>query len=53
MRLMLIAVLVVLAVTTVDAGPAGSKILPAARVCAAHFGNDAPWFEHNIPLFEC
>lgn len=53
MRLMLVAVLAVLAVTAVDAGPSGSKNLPAARVCSAHFGNDAPWFEQNIPMFEC
>jgi hypothetical protein len=52
-RLVLIAVLAILAVTEVDAGSAGTKILSAARVCSAHFGNDAPWFVRNIPLFEC
>jgi hypothetical protein len=32
---------------------AGTSILPARKLAAAHFGNDAPWYEANIPFFEC
>jgi hypothetical protein len=35
------------------AGPSGTSLLPTASLAAHHFGNDAPWFEKNIPFFEC
>lgn len=28
-------------------------ILPESALAAHYFGNDAPWFEQNIPFFEC
>ena len=31
----------------------GTRILPQAALAAHYFGNDAPWFERNIPFFEC
>jgi hypothetical protein len=30
-----------------------TNILPRAVVAARHFGNDAPWYERNIPFFDC
>lgn len=35
------------------AEPAETRILPRAALAARHYGNDAPWFEQNIPFFEC
>jgi len=34
--------------------PAASAkdVLDEARLAAAHFGADGPWYEHNIPFFE-
>jgi hypothetical protein len=34
-----------------DAG--GTHILSAHNLAEEHFGNDAPWYEQNIPFFEC
>ncbi len=31
----------------------GTSILPQASLAARYFGNDAPWFERNIPFFDC
>jgi hypothetical protein len=31
----------------------GTEFLPHARLCSDYFGNDALWFERNIPLFDC
>ena len=31
----------------------GTSILPQAALAARYFGNDAPWFERNIPFFDC
>ena len=42
-----------------DAQPAGrtrqggTNILPRAALSSRHFGNDAPWYERNIPFFDC
>jgi hypothetical protein len=30
-----------------------TDILPYRTLAAHYFGNDAPWFERNIPFFEC
>ena len=35
------------------AGAEGTEILPQSSFATHYFGNDAPWFEHNIPFFEC
>ena len=35
------------------AAPAGTAILPAHTLATAHYGNDAPWYEANIPFFDC
>jgi hypothetical protein len=39
-------------VTVVAAQP-GTDILPQSSLAALYFGNDAPWFEKNIPFFDC
>lgn len=31
----------------------GTDFLPEAALARRYFGNDAPWFEQNIPFFEC
>lgn len=31
----------------------GTAFLPVEALATAHFGNDAPWYEANIPFFEC
>src|SRR5580700_3319347 len=35
------------------AGRDSTGLLPAASLAAQYFGNDAPWFERNIPFFDC
>jgi hypothetical protein len=35
------------------ADQAGTHILPTEALAKEHFGNDAPWFEENIPFFNC
>ncbi len=34
-------------------GQEGTGILPEASLAGRYFGNDAPWFERNIPFFDC
>ena len=31
----------------------GTHILPQTALAAKYFGNDAPWFQANIPFFDC
>jgi hypothetical protein len=31
----------------------GTDILPQSSLATRYFGNDAPWFEKNIPFFDC
>lgn len=31
----------------------GTDILPQSSLATQYFGNDAPWFEQNIPFFDC
>ena len=31
----------------------GTSILPQTSLADRYFGNDAPWFERNIPFFDC
>jgi Mannosylglycerate hydrolase MGH1-like glycoside hydrolase domain/F5/8 type C domain len=35
------------------AGQDGTGILPETSLAVRYFGNDAPWFEKNIPFFDC
>ncbi len=35
------------------AGQNGTDILPQSKLATRYFGNDAPWFEKNIPFFDC
>ncbi len=39
------------AVTVTASG--GTSILPQKTLAVRYFGNDAPWFEKNIPFFDC
>src|SRR2546423_1532232 len=39
--------------TVTTAQQSGTQILPTHALAKEHFGNDAPWFEENIPFFEC
>jgi hypothetical protein len=48
-----IAALFLTAAIAADAGVPGTAILPAHSLATAHYGNDAPWYEANIPFFEC
>ena len=31
----------------------GTNVLPQSTLATERFGHDAPWFEENIPFFEC
>lgn len=31
----------------------GTHLLPQAALAFQHFGNDAPWYQENIPFFDC
>jgi hypothetical protein len=47
---------VVILLAAVAAGLAqehGTGFLPRESLAAEHFGDDAPWFEQNIPFFDC
>src|SRR5271166_6270192 len=36
------------------AGPdSGTDILNRHALATRHFGNDSPWYEENIPFFDC
>lgn len=35
------------------AGQEATRVLPQSSLAAHYFGNDAPWFEENIPFFDC
>jgi hypothetical protein len=37
----------------VAAGEGATTILPKASLAEHYFGNDAPWYEKNIPFFDC
>ncbi len=36
-----------------QAQQAAAQLLPQAALAAKYFGNDAPWFQANIPFFDC
>ena len=52
-RLIVAVWLFSLVVSKAVAGQNGTGILPQASLAARYFGNDAPWFEKNIPFFDC
>ncbi len=35
------------------ATPKGTAILPTAQLAANEYGTDAPWFQANVPFFDC
>jgi len=35
------------------AGQDGTDVRPQTSLAARYFGDDAPWFERNIPFFDC
>ncbi|HEX4053261.1 MAG TPA: discoidin domain-containing protein [Tepidisphaeraceae bacterium] len=43
----------ILAPVAAYAQPSGTHILPIHALAKDHFGNDAPWYEQNIPFFDC
>jgi F5/8 type C domain/Trehalase len=43
--------LLIPAVASAQSG--GTHILSQEKLATEHFGNDAPWFEANIPFFDC
>ena len=49
----LITALLLAAIVAGKAQQSGTSILPRQTLATQHFGNDAPWFEDNIPFFEC
>ncbi|HEY1718511.1 MAG TPA: discoidin domain-containing protein [Verrucomicrobiae bacterium] len=52
-RLIAAAWLLCVVVLKTVAGQEGTDILLQASLAASYFGNDAPWFESNIPFFDC
>jgi hypothetical protein len=48
-----ITALLLVVTAAANAQQSGTSILPSHTLAAQHFGNDAPWFEENIPFFEC
>jgi Mannosylglycerate hydrolase MGH1-like glycoside hydrolase domain/NedA-like, galactose-binding domain len=52
-RLVVLACLIGIAVFKTNAGQNGTDILPEKSLANHYFGNDAPWFEKNIPFFDC
>jgi hypothetical protein len=51
--LLLLTALLVFAPITYASTPAGTDILPQKNLAEQHYGNDAPWYEANIPFFDC
>lgn len=52
-RLLLAAGLLCALTPNAVTGQDGTRILPETSLAAQYFGNDAPWFEGNIPFFDC
>ncbi|HVM60548.1 MAG TPA: discoidin domain-containing protein [Verrucomicrobiae bacterium] len=40
-------------IATAAAGTAATTMFPRRALAIRYFGNDAPWFEENIPFFDC
>jgi hypothetical protein len=52
-RWVVAAWLLCVAIPKAVAGQDGTSILPQTSLADRYFGNDAPWFEKNIPFFDC
>lgn len=52
-RLAVTAWLLCIVIPKAAAGQDGTGILPQTSLADRYFGNDAPWFERNIPFFDC
>jgi len=52
-RLVVIATLLCVAIPKAVCAQEGTHILPQTSLAELGFGNDAPWFERNIPFFDC
>ena len=52
-RLAAAAWLLCVVITKAVAGQDGTGILPQTSLAGRYFGSDAPWFEKNIPFFDC
>jgi hypothetical protein len=52
-RLFVIAWLLCIADPRAVASMDGTRFLPQTSLAARYYGNDAPWFEKNIPFFDC
>jgi Mannosylglycerate hydrolase MGH1-like glycoside hydrolase domain/NedA-like, galactose-binding domain len=48
-----LVILLVLAPAAARAQPSGTHILSTDTLAKEYFGNDAPWYERNIPFFAC
>ena len=53
LRLILAASFYLFCIVTRVAGQDGTHLLPQSSVAARYYSNDAPWFEKNIPFFDC
>ena len=53
MHLALLAGVLCAGIPKTIAGQDGTGILPQSSLATCYFGNDAPWYEKNIPFFEC
>ena len=53
MHLALLAGVLCVDVSKIIAGQEGTGILPQSSLATRYFGNDASWYEKNIPFFEC
>jgi len=53
LRLVLTAGFSLFCVVTDVAGQNGTYLLPQSSLANHYFGNDAPWFQQNIPFFDC
>ena len=51
-RLLLACGMTAAAILAGTAGAIGKPLLDEHRIAQARFGNDAPWYENNIPFFE-
>jgi hypothetical protein len=50
---LLTLLLAIITHSAASAQPGETSILPHQAIATQCFGNDAPWFEENIPFFEC
>ena len=53
LRLNVVVWLFCIVISKAEAAQDGTDILSQTSLAARYFGNDASWFERNIPFFEC